>query len=449
MSDDARARAARVLARVWQDASYAAAALDTELSRPPALEPREAALATELTYGVLRTQGYLEARVAELARRGRGIDDALAQAHLLIGLYTLLFLERIPAFAAVSEAVGAISGRLGERPAGFANHVLRSAQKEVERAGRPTLEEAAVRGAPGWLRGALRRSLGRAGASDFLCASARPAPLCLAVRDPSERDAWVERISGAAPSDASVRAGSWSPHAILAERAGDPRRLPGWEEAWIVQEEGAQVLALSLGVQPGDAVLDACAGRGNKTWLLHHLAGPRGRVVALDKHPAKLERLSARLAAREGSAGGRGVETAAVDLTLGTGDVEGSFDRVLVDAPCSGVGTLRRRPEIALHRSADSLRELASAQAQITLNAARLGRDGARLVYAVCSVLSEECEQVVEALCSADAPDVALEPAPFEAQRLPCEAGATSMRLMPNVHGTDGFFAASFVVRRR
>jgi regulator of sigma E protease len=156
----------------------------SELSRPPALEPREAALATELTYGVLRTQGYLEARVAELARRGRGIDDALAQAHLLIGLYTLLFLERIPAFAAVSEAVGAISGRLGERPAGFANHVLRSAQKEVERAGRPTLEEAAVRGAPGWLRGALRRSLGRAGASDFLCASARPAPLCLAVRDP-------------------------------------------------------------------------------------------------------------------------------------------------------------------------------------------------------------------------------------------------------------------------
>ncbi|MBK8937475.1 MAG: transcription antitermination protein NusB [Polyangiaceae bacterium] len=160
MSDDARARAARVLARVWQDASYAAAALDTELSRPPALEPREAALATELTYGVLRTQGYLEARVAELARRGRGIDDALAQAHLLIGLYTLLFLERIPAFAAVSEAVGAISGRLGERPAGFANHVLRSAQKEVERAGRPTLEEAAVRGARGGFAG---RCDGRSG----------------------------------------------------------------------------------------------------------------------------------------------------------------------------------------------------------------------------------------------------------------------------------------------
>lgn len=436
--DGARARAATVLARVWEDGAFSAAVLDTEISRAPALDPRDAALATELTYGVLRTQGFLEAKVSELARLGRGLDEPVAKAHLLIGLYSLAFLERVPAFAAVSEAVSGVSERIGPKPAGFANHVLRAFQKRIEEIGRPRLDEALVESAPGWLRGALRRSLGRKLASDFLAAGATPAPLGIAIGDASTQGEWLERLRAAVSTEASLRAGSLSRHAILAERAGDPRRLPGFEDAWIVQEEGAQIVALSLGARPGERVLDACAGRGNKTWLLHRISGDGSKIVAVDKYPSKLEQLARRIP----------VETCALDLTVGSGDLRPDFDRILVDAPCTGIGTLRRRPEIALQKDMDSVAALSRDQIAITTAAARLGKDGARLVYAVCSVLREECEAVVEALTALSG-DVRLTPATFDATGLPCEPEATSFRLLPSTHGTDGFFAASFVVRRR
>ncbi|NUP12766.1 MAG: Sun protein [Polyangiaceae bacterium] len=435
-ADDARARAAKVLARVWEDGAFSAAALDAELGRAPLLATRDAALTTELVYGVLRTQGFLEAKIAELARRGRAFDEPTAKAHLLMGLYALCFLERVPAFAAVSEAVSGVAARIGDKPAGFANGVLRAAQKGIEQSGRPSLEDALVEGAPGWLRGALRRSLGRKGAVEFLAAGAKPMPLGIAVKSPADRAAWIARLSESAPEGATFREGVLSPHAILAEHAGDPRRLVGWEQDWIVQEEGAQIVGLALGASAGDRVLDACAGRGNKTWLLHQLVGAEGSVVAADKYPAKLAQLAARI----------GVETAAVDLTVGQGDLQGPFDRVLVDAPCTGTGTLRRRPEIALQKDMTSVAELAEEQFAIVRGAAKLAKKGGRLVYAVCSVLAEECERVVERLV-AEQDDVRLEPAPFDVKGLPCDEGATSFRLLPHVHGTDGFFAASFVVR--
>jgi 16S rRNA (cytosine967-C5)-methyltransferase len=438
---DARSIAARVLVRVEVDHAFAAPVLDAEIDAHPQIDPRDARLATELVYGVLRTRGFLVAELEAFSRRGIGVREPAAFAHLLIGAYSILFLDRVPVFAAVSEAVTAIGAVESRSTAAYANAVLRGLARKVDERGRPDLPKAIVDGAPGWLRGALRRSLGRGAAAEFLAAGPVPPPLGLALADPSTRDAHLATLAAAAPS-AVFEPSSLSPRGILARGAGDPKRLPGFERSFIVQEEGAQVLTALVGARPGELVLDACAGRGNKAWVLAHDVGPSGRVEACDLYPAKLEALES------GPRAGLVRAVHAVDWSVGTGDVPDGFDRVLCDAPCSGIGTLRRRPEIALHRSVDDVSDLVRLQIAIARRAATRAKDGGRFVFAVCSVLREECEGVVEALVE-PAFGVRLEPIPFDAPGLAAlTAGASALRLLPHVHGTDGYFAASFVVRR-
>jgi 16S rRNA (cytosine967-C5)-methyltransferase len=437
----ARASAAGVLGRVFEDSAFASAALDAELSRA-GLDPRDAALATELVYGVLRTEGFLDERLAGLASRRPYAADERVRIHLLMAAYSILFLDRIPVFAAVSEAVAGVRVAGGERAAGFANAVLRRLGGEVEAAPdrRPSLADAALASAPGWLRGALRRSLGRAGATAYLGAGPVPPPIGLCLAKGEDRAAWVEAFAAAAASGspaASVTAGAVSPRAILVRGAGDVRRLPGAGQAWIVQEEGAQGVTLAAGARPGERVLDACAGHGNKTWLLAGEVGPEGAVDASDLHPAKLAEL------RAGPAGTLVRATYTVDWTTETGGVPEGYDLVLVDAPCSGIGTLRRRPEIGRRREPEELGRLAGLQASIVRRAATRARDGGRLVYAVCSVLREEGEEVCARLAEGSDLGVRLEPAPFEGA---IAGGEPVLRLLPHVQGTDGYFAASFTV---
>ena len=436
----ARAVAAAALVRVFTADAFASAALDAEIGRA-SLDPRDAALATELVYGVLRVEGLLDARLAELATRREYAKDAAVRAHLLMGAYSILFLDRVPAFAAVSEAVAGARAAGGERTAGFANAVLRRLASAAAAGPRPALTEAALASAPGWLRGALRRSLGRAGAAAYLGAGPVPPPIGLCLAQGEDRAAWIAALAAAAPG-ATIEAGAVSPRAILVRGAGDVRRLPGAGKAWIVQEEGAQVVTLLAGARPGERVLDACAGHGNKTWLLAQEVEGGGAVDASDIHPHKLSEL------RSGPAGINARGTYAVNWAAGTGEVPGGYDLVVVDAPCSGVGTLRRRPEIALRRTVEDLPRLAALQEAIARQAATRARAGGRLVYAVCSVLREEGEEVAERLASGDAPGVRLEPAPFASEIGRALAGeAPSLRLLPHVQGTDGYFVASFIVR--
>jgi 16S rRNA (cytosine967-C5)-methyltransferase len=276
------------------------------------------------------------------------------------------------------------------------------------------------------------------GARAFLRCGAEPPAVALRVERAEERETWVERLRAARP-EASFELGRVSPHAILVRGAGKPQRLPGWQEgSWSVQEEGSQAAALALGALPGEVTLDACAGRGNKTAVLARAVSgaASGAVDACDASPAKLQRLIEELS-RLGLAA-RG--TFAVDWTVGSGDVHGSYDRVLVDAPCSGVGTLRRRPEIALRREEGDLAGMARIQLAIAARAADHVRPGGVLLYVVCSVLRAEAEEVVGQLL-AQRPE--LQPAPFEAAVARGVAGdEPSMRLLPHVHGTDGYFVA-------
>jgi 16S rRNA (cytosine967-C5)-methyltransferase len=431
----ARDVAAQVLARVDKERAFASAALEAELGRAVQLDARDRALATELVYGTLRVAPWLDGEIARFAPRGTSKLDPRVRAHLRVAAYQLYF-TRVPAFAAVSEAVDAVKTARGARLGSFANAVLRKLADRAAATQGGAREEAIVQSAPAWLREALERALSEAGARSFLTSAMQPPPVALRVERAGERAAWIDRLRAAAP-DASFEAGRASPLAVLARGAGKPQSLPGWSEgAWSVQEEGSQVAALAVGVRPGEVVLDACAGRGNKTAVLARAAGADGGVDACDTSPAKLERLDAELA----RVGLRARATHAVDWTVGSGDVSGEYDRVLVDAPCTGVGTLRRRPEIALRRERADVEGLARAQLAIASRAAEHVRPGGSLVYVVCSVLREEGEDVVDALLR-ERPE--LEPAAFDAPEARAIAGdEPSFRLLPHVHGTDGYFVA-------
>jgi 16S rRNA (cytosine967-C5)-methyltransferase len=413
--------AARVVARVLEDDAYVAAALDAELRRHQQLDARERGLATELCYGTLRTEPALRARLLQHAPRG--VSDTRVLAQLLVAAYQILLLERVPAFAAVDAAVTAVKRERGPRVAGFANAVLR----KLARTGEKLSQAQALReSVPDWLWQALLRDVGEQQASALFTTEAVTG---LRRRLGAPEPEWLKALP----------AGRVSPVARLVRGEGDPRQKPGFESgAFSVQEEGAQVVGLALGARTGERVLDACAGRGQKAALLAERM-EEGRLVAADLYPEKLEAMATELTRLHLPM----IETRGVDWTVGQGGLPDDFDRVLVDAPCSGSGTLRRRPEILRRLQPGDPERLGRLAESILRSAASRARRGGTVLFAVCSVLREECEDVVGRVT-----DV-LEPAPFDAPELAGElvSGRSALRLLTGLHGTDGYFMASF--RRR
>ena len=432
--NSARQVAARVVARAHDEGAFAAAVLDSELDRAVQLQGRDRALATELVYGSLRVAPWLDAEIGRFARSSAAIDRCV-RAHMIVAAYQLFF-TRVPAFAAVSEAVSSVRAERGQKVGAFANAILRRIAQHAVSAERPSRDAAVLASTPSWLRDALERALSIDGAGAFLrCGEETPA-VGLRVEHASERSVWLGRLREVVPS-ASFELGRASPLAIVVRGAGNPEALPGYADGeWSVQEEGAQVAALAVGAREGESVLDACAGRGNKTAILARAVGRSGAVDVCDIHPQKLERLATEL--RRLGLGAR--DAFAIDWAVGSGELTRTYDRVLVDAPCTGVGTLRRRPEIALRRRSEDLDAICRRQDAIVGRAASHVRVGGTLVYVVCSVLKEECEDRVNALLRAR---VDFEPVPFDAADIQGVFGdASGVRLLPNVHGTDGYFLA-------
>lgn len=425
LPQSARTVAAEVVARVIRDSAFGAAALDKALAESAQLTEEDRALATELAYGVLRTEGALRLRLERLAPRGLP-DDPVVSSHLLVAAYQILLLDRVPAYAAVDGAVTAIKAARGTKVAGFANAILRRLAASRERL---TREAAVLETVPEWLQRSIERAVGSDDARAVIGAT-NDASHCVSVR--AREGAPLPSFLAESPK------GRASPCSRLVRRRGDLRRRAGYAEgSFVIQEEGAQVVALALGAKRGDRVLDACAGRGQKTGLLRERIGETAELWAVDLYPQKLSILEAEFR-RLGLAL---PTTAAVDWTSGSGPVPEGFDRVLVDAPCTGIGTLRRRPEIVRRLAPDDPDRLSRLAESILRRAAGRAKRGGRVVFAVCSVLVEEAEGTVGRVR-----DI-LEPAPFDAPDLShlVDRSATNFRLTPGKHGTDGFFIASFV----
>jgi 16S rRNA (cytosine967-C5)-methyltransferase len=420
MSASARAVAVELVRRVADGGAYSNLLLPVLLERS-GLDARDRGLATELSYGTLRRMIAIDHALAPLVDRPLESASPSARAVLRVGAYQLLW-SRIPAHAAVGETVSLA----GPRDRGFVNAVLR----RMSRDGAPEPphgdEGVAVRtGLAPWAVRELRRVTGD-DVEEVAAAVAAQAPLTVRTnecRTTTEELERAFRAEGLEPERGRFHAGS------LRIRGAAPARLPGYEAGlFAVQDEASAYVVDVLDPRPGELVLDACAGPGGKATDIGCRAGA---VVAADLTPQRVTLV--RRSAERLRATARLVVQDAARLALREG-----FDRVLLDAPCSGIGAARRRPELLWRGDRRGLSALARLQVRLSLGAASLLRPGGTFVYSVCTFSRAETDAVCDAL-SAKAPF--LEPLPF---RGPDGEELTRARLWPHRHGTDAMFVARF-----
>jgi len=447
---DARALAWEILQLV-EAGGFADALLGSRL--PAAgLEPRDQALATRLVYGTLAWQGYLDHLLAAFSRRSPADLDPPVRAVLRLALFQVCKLSRVPDFAAVDTAVGLVKRHRGGIAAGFVNAVLRRAVKGWTAVALPSPDDpvghlAVTLSHPVWLVERWIAAYGETDAAALLAADNEPAPTVLRVnRTRGDRAALLERLNAA---DYAAAPTAFSPAGIHLEHGGAPDRIPGVAEGLCsVQGEASQLVGFLLGVEAGQRVLDACAAPGGKATHLAELLGNRGEILALDPNAAGLERLE-RAARRLGITIIRTAVTDAAAWVDGTGAAgPPQFDRVLVDAPCSGFGTLRAHPEVRWRRTTADVAALAALQRRLLQRLATCVRPGGALVYATCTLSAEENEANVAAFLHEHA-DFAVDDA---RRHLPPSAttlvdGDGILRTFPHRHGLDGFFAVRLIRR--
>ncbi len=432
--------------------AYASRALDAALAQAGAVEPREAGLATELVYGTLRRALALDAALAPHSRRPIAELDPAARVALRLGAYQLLHLGT-PAHAAVGETVALAKSVEHGRAAGYVNAVLRALSRAPRAPEPPPLATdpaghvAAAEALPRWIAEEWVAWLGADEALALARAMNAPAPLALRSTD---RDAVLAAARAAgltaapasrAPDGLVLSGASVADLARAVERAGGPGGpSPGRPPRFQVQDEAAQLVGLfAAGELRGRRarVLDACAAPGGKAFHLAELLAPGSEVVALELHPRKADEL-----AREAARRGLPVRVVCADAAKPVpGLEEASFDAVLVDAPCAGLGTLRRHPELKTRRRPEDLPRMAALQRGIVESVARYARPGAPLVYSVCSLSRAEGPEIVAALLAAGwrrAPP----PPGFPADVLTADG---DLLTLPHRHDADGFYAARLV----
>ena len=443
-----RALARSVLERVEQSGAFANRALSAALDRAPTMGAAERGLATELVYGVLRRRARLDRALEAFAKKGlAGLDPGVRTA-LRLGAYQLLFLDRVPAYAAVNEAVEACKQLGGPGVGRLANALLR---RLAER-GEPPLPDAArdprghlveAAGLPPWIARLLLAELPVADALAFGDAVVAPAPLALRANTlRASRDTVLERLRQERP-EARLEPSAVAVDALVARDLDAVAATDAWRDGLLaVEDTGAQVVVELCGARPGERILDACAGTGGKSAHLAALAANGARIDAVDLARGKLS--EARVAFER--LGVAGVTTTVADLTLPFPDAEARFDRILCDAPCSGLGVLRRHPEALTRRAAADLPRLAGQQGRMLETLAALVAPGGVLTYSVCTFERVECEDVVAAFLAAH-PAFRVEP-PEPSPRVPWARlvdAAGYVRTWPHRDDADAFFAARLV----
>lgn len=425
---DTRAAAAKALAEVF----VAGRSLSTVL--PPALAAlpaRERGLAQELCYGALRFGPRLEFLLARLLRKPLRDKDADIHALLLCGLYQLLY-TRVPPYAAVAGTVAAARRLNKPWAVALVNAVLRSFQKDgAALLAQADADEVAACAHPAWLIDALRR-----GRPDdwraIVAANNERAPMGLRVNlRRGSRDAYLAALAAAGIEAAPC---AHNDSGVVLARPREVDELPGFAAGHVsVQDGAAQLAAALLDAQPGERVLDACAAPGGKTAHLLEREPSLGALVAVDHDAARMTRVRDNLT-RLGLDAHLIVADAAAPATWWDGV---PFDRILLDAPCAGIGVIRRHPDIKYLRRPADIAALAATQARLLAALWPLLRAGGKLVYATCSVLPEENEAQIRQFLAAQA----------DAEEQPIAAAwgrplAHGRWILPGEEGMDGFYYA-------
>jgi 16S rRNA (cytosine967-C5)-methyltransferase len=435
--------AARVLDRVESARAYADLALHAAL-RDDRLALRDRAFATELVYGTLRWRGRLDFALAACVDRPLAELEPAVLTLLRLGAYQVLFCDSVPARAAVDETVRCAHTLGWSRAAGLVNAVLRALARRQGEIPWPDLERDPLAhlvhalSIPEWIAQRWLDALGPAEAAALARASNAVPPLTARANPlATTREALLAELSARWPE---AKLAAHAPLALSLGHGVDPGSDPAFREGrFTVQDEASQLVVELLAPQPGERVLDLCAAPGAKATAIAERVGAKGLVVACDRNQRRLE-LIGRAARRLSLAN---VHAAHADGTQPLAGLPGApFARALVDAPCSGLGTLRRNPDARWRlRPGDSV-ALAVTQRALLENAARELMPGGVLVYSTCTLLSEENEAVVAAFL-AQHPELSLtERGALPAAVHPFVEADGFMRTWPQRHGTDGFFAA-------
>ncbi len=438
-----RQLASEILLKVDSQKAYADILLDHTFKRA-SLSQRDRALLTELTYGTLRWRGTIDAHLSHQLSRSLTGTDAFVRNLLRVTVYQLFYLDKIPDYAAVNEAVELAKIQRGSKAAGFVNAVLRNLLRpnEINTAAKVadnSVTALAVEYShPEWLVGRWLDEFGQREVCALMLANNQRAPVVLRVnRLKSSREELLARLLG---EGTAASATPWSPDGIMIESSGAVENLPGFLDGLFqVQGESSQLVAYLLAPLPDERILDACAAPGGKTTQIAELMKDSGELIAMDNSARGIEKICENIARLQL----RSIQVVKADATnVLTGELGAPYDRILVDAPCSGFGTLRSHPEIKWQRQDKDIRRLSGLQAKMLERMTGYLKPSGVLVYSTCTLAREENERVVEAFL-AQHKEFELEDA---ARYLPAAAKhmvrGGYFQALPQRDNTDGFFAA-------
>ena len=438
----ARLVAARVLERVERARAYADLTLQAALARSP-LGPRDRAFATELVYGTLRWRGRLDHLLGRVLDRELGALEPGVLTLLRLGAYQILFCDGVPPSAAVDQTVRSARALGAERATGLVNAVLRRLAQQAHTLALPALADDPLAhlehalGMPRWIAQRWLAALGPEQAAALAEASnAVPPVTARANRARISRDALLARLRERFPD---ARPCVFAPDGIVLGHGGAPASDPDFVDGlFSVQDEASQLVVELLAPERGERVLDTCAAPGTKTTAIAERVGPEGLVVALDRSERRLA-LIGRAVRRLGF---ENVTALACDATQTLAELPGApFDRILVDAPCSGLGALRRNPDARWRLAPEDPARLAEVQGALLASAVTVLRPGGTLVYSTCTLTSEENDSVVESFLSRTPGIRRADVARLPATLRPLLDAEGALRTWPHRHGMDGFFA--------
>ncbi|MDV9033818.1 16S rRNA (cytosine(967)-C(5))-methyltransferase RsmB [Pseudomonas sp. RAC1] len=426
-----RLAAARALAAVLSGKASLNSSLPAQLDK---VDDRDRGLTQDLAFGTARWQPRLDLLAAQLLQKPFKAADADVQALLLVGLYQL-FYTRIPAHAAIGETVGCADKLKKPWAKGLLNAVLRRAQREGEALLAYLERDPVVRTAhPRWLQKALKAFWPQQWEAICAANNAHPPMILRVNRRHHSRDAYLALLEAAGIGASACR---YSRDGIVLDAACDVRDLPGFAEGWVsVQDEAAQLSADLLELAPGQRVLDACCAPGGKTCHLLEAEPGLAQMVAIDLEAKRLARVRDNLERLQLDA-----ELIACDARDTASWWDGQpFQRILLDAPCSATGVIRRHPDIKLTRQADDIAALAALQGELLDALWPTLEVGGMLLYATCSSLPTENTDVIDAF-------LARTPGARELD-LATEAGVRQphgRQLLAQEGGHDGFYYAKLI----
>jgi len=426
-----RLAAAKALAAVLNGKASLNSSLPTQLDK---VEDRDRGFTQDLAFGTARWQPRLSALAAKLLQKPFKAADADVEALLLVGLYQLLY-TRVPAHAAIGETVGCADKLKKPWAKALLNAVLRRAQRESEALLAELEHDPVVRTAhPRWLQKSLKAFWPEQWEAICAANNAHPPMILRVNRRHHSRDAYLQLLT-----DAGINAAPcvYSVDGIVLEAATDVRSLPGFAEGWIsVQDEAAQLAADLLDLAPGQRVLDACCAPGGKTCHILEVEKDLAAVVAVDLEAKRLVRVRENLARL-----GLSAELIAADGRDTATWWDGKpFQRILLDAPCSATGVIRRHPDIKLTRQPDDIAALAGLQGELLDALWPTLEVGGILLYATCSTLPTENTEVIEAFLARTSGARELDLATAAGIKQP-----HGRQLLAQEGGHDGFYYAKLI----